>query len=158
MASEPHHGNHHDMNHSNDHNGSGADHQHHADHTGHEQMFRQKFWWSLVLSIPVILYSSTIQQWLGFSMPEFNGSQWITLVFAVIVFFYGGLPFLKMAIPEIQNRKPGMMMLISLAILVAFIYSIGALFISAGKGFFWELVTLIDIMLLGHWIEMRSVR
>jgi len=145
----------HNSNHEND---SGSNHQHKADHSGHEQMFRKKFWWSLVLSIPVILYSSTIQQWLGFTTPEFTGSQWITPVFAVIVFFYGGLPFLKMALPELKNRKPGMMMLISLAIIVAFVYSIGALFISGGKGFFWELVTLIDIMLLGHWIEMRSVR
>jgi len=155
MANNHNHGNGHDMNHSDD---NGSDHQHKADHSGHEQMFRKKFWWSLVLSIPVILYSSTIQQWLGFSMPEFTGSQWITPVFAVIVFFYGGLPFLKMAVPELKNRKPGMMMLISLAIVVAFVYSLGALFISTGKGFFWELVTLIDIMLLGHWIEMRSVR
>jgi len=145
------------MNHSeHGHNNSG--HQHKADHSGHEQMFRRKFWWSLLLSVPVILYSPMIQQWLEYSMPEFAGSRWITPIFAVIVFFYGGLPFLKMAVPELKNRKPGMMMLISLAIVVAFVYSIGALFISTGKGFFWELVTLIDIMLLGHWIEMRSVR
>jgi len=131
---------------------------HSVNHSGHEQMFRRKFWWSLLLSVPVILYSPMIQQWLGFSMPEFTGSQWITPVFAIIVFFYGGVPFLRMAVPELKNRQPGMMMLISLAIVVAFVYSIGALFISTGKGFFWELVTLIDIMLLGHWIEMRSVR
>jgi Cu2+-exporting ATPase len=85
-------------------------------------------------------------------------SQWITPVFAIIVFFYGGLPFLEMAEPELRNRKPGMMMLISLAITVAFVYSLAALFLPTGSTFFWELVTLIDIMLLGHWIEMRSVR
>jgi Cu2+-exporting ATPase len=76
----------------------------------------------------------------------------------VIVFIYGGLPFLQMAIPEIKNRKPGMMTLISLAISVAFIYSLGAFFFFLGDTFFWELVTLIVIMLLGHWLEMRSVR
>ncbi|HKJ66686.1 MAG TPA: heavy metal translocating P-type ATPase, partial [bacterium] len=127
-------------------------------HTGHEQMFRQRFWISLILSIPVILYSPAIQGWLGFSLPVFAGSRWITPIFAIIIFFYGGLPFLQMAVPELRNRKPGMMTLISLAIIVAFVYSLGSLFIAIGTGFFWELVTLIDIMLLGHWIEMRSVR
>ncbi len=142
-----------------EHEANQDEHQEHSvDHSSHEQMFRRKFWWSLLLSVPVILYSPMIQQWLDFTMPEFTGSAWITPVFAVIVFLYGGLPFLQMAVPELRNRKPGMMMLISLAIVVAFVYSIGALFISTGKGFFWELVTLIDIMLLGHWIEMRSVR
>ena len=130
----------------------------HADHSGHEQMFRQKFWVSLVISIPVLLFSPSIQSWLNFSLPAFPGSTWITPVFAVIVFAYGGIPFLKMAVPELQNRKPGMMTLISLAIGVAFFYSLAALFLPTGKTFFWELVSLIDIMLLGHWIEMRSVR
>ena len=130
----------------------------HVDHSGHEQMFRQKFWVSLVLSIPVLLFSPSIQSWLGYSMPDFPGSSWITPVFAVIVFLYGGIPFLQMAVPEIRNRQPGMMMLISLAISVAFVYSLAALFLPTSMTFFWELVTLIDIMLLGHWIEMRSVR
>ncbi|OGN97893.1 MAG: copper-translocating P-type ATPase [Chloroflexi bacterium RBG_13_50_21] len=121
-------------------------------------MFRQKFWISLLLSIPVLLFSPAIQEWLGYSLPEFSGSQWIAPFFAVIVFFYGGLPFLRMAIPEFRNRQPGMMTLISLAISVAFVYSLAALFLPNSMTFFWELVTLIDIMLLGHWIEMRSVR
>jgi Cu2+-exporting ATPase len=112
----------------------------------------------LVFSIPVILFSPAIQTWLGFRMPVFPGSEWITPVFAVVVFFYGGMPFLKMAVPEIRSRKPGMMTLISLAICVAFVYSLAALFLPASMTFFWELVSLIDIMLLGHWIEMRSVR
>ena len=141
-----------------DENGHGDHGKAHADHSGHEQMFRKKFWVSLVLSIPVLLFSPSIQQWLNFSLPVFPGSQWITPIFAVIVFIYGGVPFLQMAIPELQNRKPGMMMLISLAISVALIYSLAALFMPATMTFFWELVTLIDIMLLGHWIEMRSVR
>jgi Cu2+-exporting ATPase len=131
---------------------------HGTDHSGHEQMFRQRFWVSLILSIPVLLYSPSIQSWLNFSMPLFPGSQWIAPLFGVIVYFYGGLPFLQMAVPEIKNRKPGMMTLISLAISVAFIYSLAALIFSLGETFFWELVTLIVIMLLGHWLEMRSIR
>ncbi len=138
--------------------GHEAGHAHHVNHTGHEQMFRQRFWVSLVLSIPVLVYSATIQNWLGFSPPTFPGSQWITPVFAVIIFAYGGLPFLQMAVPEVRNRQPGMMTLISLAITVAFAYSLATLFMEGATGFFWELVTLIDVMLLGHWIEMRSVR
>jgi len=143
-----------------EHEGQGehGDHAAHVDHTGHEQMFRRKFWVSLVLSIPVLVFSPSVQGFLGYSLPAFPGSQWITPVFAVIVFLYGGVPFLQMAVPEFKNRQPGMMTLISLAIIVAFIYSLAALFLPAGKTFFWELVTLIDIMLLGHWIEMRSVR
>jgi Cu2+-exporting ATPase len=146
----------------NEHDGAAAGHehnaQHHVDHTGHEIMFRNRFWICLVLSIPVILFSPFIQSTLSFTMPSFPGSEWITPVFAIIIFLYGGLPFLQMAVPEVRNRKPGMMMLISLAISVAFIYSLAALFIPTGSTFFWELVTLIDIMLLGHWLEMRSVR
>jgi len=134
------------------------EHEGHADHQGHEQMFRRKFWISSLLSIPVLLFSPTIQTWLGYSLPAFPGSQWITPIFSVIVFIYGGLPFIKLAIPELKQRQPGMMTLISMAISVAFVYSLAALFMPTGTTFFWELVTLIDIMLLGHWIEMRSIR
>ena len=134
------------------------DHGDHINHTGHEEMFRRKFWISLVLSVPVLLYSPTIQQFFGFSMPTFPGSQYITPLFATIVFIYGGLPFIQMALPEIRKKQPGMMTLISLAIGVAFIYSVAAFIFSLGTTFFWELVTLIDVMLLGHWMEMRSVR
>jgi P-type Cu2+ transporter len=139
------------------HNG-GHMHGHHVDHTGHEEMFRKRFWICLILSIPVLLYSPMIQEWLGFTMPEFPGSQWITPGLSTVIFFYGGLPFLQMAVPEFRNRQPGMMTLISLAITVAYVYSLAAFFIIAEETFFWELVTLIDIMLLGHWLEMRSVR
>ncbi len=131
---------------------------HHVDHSGHEIMFRNRFWVSLVLSIPVLLYSPALQEWLNFSMPAFPGSQWIAPLFAIFIFLYGGVPFLQMAVPEVQNRTPGMMTLISLAISVAFIYSVATLFVPLGDSFFWELVTLIDVMLLGHWLEMRSVR
>jgi P-type Cu2+ transporter len=130
----------------------------HTDHTGHEAMFRRRFWVSLVLSVPVLLFSQGLQMLLGYSLPAFPGSQWIAPIFALIVFIYGGVPFLQMAVPELKNRQPGMMTLISLAISVAFIYSVAALFLPGAMDFFWELVTLIDIMLLGHWIEMRSVR
>jgi Cu2+-exporting ATPase len=131
---------------------------HGVSHAGHEQMFRRRFWISLVLSIPVLVFSSAVQGFLHFNLPAFPGSQWITPVFAVIVFVYGGLPFLQMAMPELRNRQPGMMTLISLAIVVAFVYSLASLALPGQTSFFWELVTLIDIMLLGHWIEMRSVR
>jgi Cu2+-exporting ATPase len=162
MAQEKSHNSseHHSQNGHNDHQhkeNHDADQQGH-DHSGHEIMFRNRFWVSLVLSIPVLLYSETIQGWLNFSMPIFPGSQWITPVFSVIIFIYGGLPFLEMAVTELKNRRPGMMTLISLAITVAFVYSLATIFVELGEGFFWELVTLIDVMLLGHWIEMRSVR
>ncbi|MGC8839745.1 MAG: HAD-IC family P-type ATPase, partial [Anaerolineae bacterium] len=130
----------------------------HGDHTGHEEMFRKRFWVSLVLTIPVLAFSPMLQEWLGFSIPAFPGSHWIGPIFALIIFFYGGLPFIRMAIPELRNRRPGMMTLISLAISVAFAYSLFALVVVPGTGFFWEMATLIVIMLLGHWLEMRSVR
>lgn len=158
---------HHEHNHYEQHQSDHADHEHHdhsghsghgVDHSGHEMMFRNRFWVSLVLSIPVLLYSEMIQMWFGFTMPEFVGSQFIGPIFSVIIFIYGGIPFLEMAIPEIRNRKPGMMTLISLAITVAFGYSLFAFFTGSGASFFWEMVTLIDVMLLGHWLEMRSVR
>ena len=148
----------HDDHHAHDAHSGHDDHGAHVDHTGHELMFRNRFWVCLLLSIPVLLYSPALQEWLNFSMPAFLGSNWITPIFAVIVFIYGGLPFLQMALPELQNRQPGMMTLISLAITVAFVYSLAALILPNSMSFFWELVTLIDIMLLGHWIEMRSVR
>jgi P-type Cu2+ transporter len=131
---------------------------HGVDHSGHEIMFRNRFWVSLVLTIPVLLFSPMIQEWFGFAMPEFTGSNLIGPGFAIANFLYGGLPFLQMALPEIQSRKPGMMTLISLAITVAFAYSLFAVFAVPCSGFFWEMATLIDIMLLGHWLEMRSVR
>ncbi len=136
-------------------------HAHHAasaDHRGHEQTFRQKFWICLALSIPVLIFSPEVQSFLSFHLPEFPFSGWITPVFSIAVFIVGGLPFLRMAVPEIRNRTPGMMTLISMAISVAFVYSLAAIMLPNEMSFFWELVTLIDIMLLGHWIEMRSVR
>jgi Cu2+-exporting ATPase len=130
----------------------------HDDHSGHEIMFRNRFWVSLIMSIPVLVYSESIQRWLGYTAPAFPGSQWIVPVFSTIIFVYGGLPFLRMSSWELRRRQPGMMTLISLAITVAYVYSMAVLVLGSGEDFFWELVTLIDVMLLGHWLEMRSVR
>ena len=127
-------------------------------HKHHEKMFKKKFFISTALSIPVLYFSTFVSGLLKYNPIEFAGSNLIVPVFSVIIFLYGGLPFLKMAKGELEDRKPGMMALISLAIMVAFTYSIVSLFIPDASSFFWELVTLIDIMLLGHWIEMRSVR
>jgi len=138
--------------------GEGAEHKGHANHANHEIMFRNRFWVSLVLSIPVLIYSQAIQSWFNYTAPVFPGSQLIVPVLSTIIFFYGGLPFLRMATWELQARKPAMMTLISLAITVAYVYSMATIFWEIGEDFFWELVTLIDIMLLGHWLEMRSIR
>ena len=124
----------------------------------HEKLFRRKFWVSLVLSIPVIIFSPTVQGWLGYSIPDFPLSQWIVPVFAIIVFIIGGLPFFTMSKGELKKKQPGMMTLISLALAVSFLYSLASTIFRLSASFYWELVTLIDVMLLGHWIEMRSVR
>jgi Cu2+-exporting ATPase len=131
----------------------------HDKHAGHStNMFRTRFWVSLVLTIPITLYSSMVQSWLHFSAPRFPGSAWIPFVLGTIIFFYGGVVFLTSAWREIRGRQPGMMTLISLAIISAYAYSIATTFFISGTEFFWELSTLITIMLLGHWIEMRSVK
>jgi P-type Cu2+ transporter len=128
------------------------------DYAGHEALFRKKFWISLILSIPVLIFSETIQGWLGYSIPQFPFSDWIVPVFSIVVFYVGGLPFFRMAKDEFKQKQPGMMTLISMALAVAFLYSIASTIFSLESSFYWELVTLIDVMLLGHWIEMRSVR
>ncbi|WP_435179226.1 heavy metal translocating P-type ATPase [Halorussus sp. AFM4] len=133
-------------------------HNKHTDHTGHEELFRRRFWVSLALSIPVLYFSPFVQDVLGYTAFEFPGSDYVTPVLAVVVFAYGGVPFLRMARTELANREPGMMLLISLAITVAFGYSLVSLVVPDTTSFFWELVTLVDVMLLGHWVEMRSVR
>lgn len=130
----------------------------HEDHTDHERMFRERFWVCLILSIPVLVWSDTIQGWFDYTAPEFAGSALIVPVLSSAVFVYGGLPFLKMAGWELRAKAPAMMTLIALAILVAYFFSMATLIWDLGDDFFWELVTLIDIMLLGHWLEMRSVR
>ncbi|HEX2618571.1 MAG TPA: copper-translocating P-type ATPase, partial [Phototrophicaceae bacterium] len=127
-------------------------------HAGHATLMRNRFWLSLVLTIPVLMYSEPIQEWLHFTPPIFPGSQWIPLIFSTLIFIFGGLVFLGMARHELMDRRPGMMTLISLATSTSYTYSmVVALFVPDEMGFFWELATLIDVMLLGHWMEMRSV-
>ena len=136
-----------------------ADHGSHDAHAGHNpNMFKQKFWLSLALTVPTLLFSPTIQNWLGFDL-SFSGSEFIPAIFGTIIFFYGGLVFLKSARGELEAKRPGMMTLISMAISVAFIYSLlVTLGTVQGMDFWWELATLVTIMLLGHWIEMASVQ
>ncbi|MBI2009210.1 heavy metal translocating P-type ATPase [Candidatus Saccharibacteria bacterium] len=131
----------------------------HDKHAGHSvAMFRDKFWLSLALTIPVLIYSETIQRVFGFTAPVFSGSDLIPLLLSTVIFFYGGLVFLRGAVGELKAKLPGMMTLIAMAISVAYIYSVGTEFVISGEGFFWELSTLITIMLLGHWLEMASIK
>lgn len=135
-------------------------HQHHEHdkHAGHSvAMFKDKFWFSFLLTIPVLVYSEMIQNWLGFMPPSFSGSQYVPLILSSVIFFYGGLVFIRSAISELKAKLPGMMTLISLAIITAYFYSVATQFFIEGEGFFWELATLVTIMLLGHWLEMASV-
>ena len=131
----------------------------HDRHEGHSvTMFRDRFWLSAALSVPVVYWSMHVQELLGYSAPEFPGSAWIGAVLGTVVFFYGGWVFVVGAWREIRDRAPGMMTLISLAIGVAFLFSWAVeLRLVHAEALWWELVTLIAIMLLGHWIEMRSV-
>src|SRR6266581_2217457 len=133
----------------------------HAAHRRHDRhsvaMFRDKFWLSLALTVPVVLWSSEVQHWLGYTAPTFPGSRFIPAILGTVVFFYGGIVFIRGAWGELSDRRPGMMTLISLAIAVALVASI-----SATLGFFevdvwWELSSLITIMVLGHWLEMRAI-
>lgn len=131
----------------------------HDKHAGHNpQMFKQKFWLSLLLTLPILVFSHTVQELLNFQAPMFSGSSLIPPILGTIIFFYGGLVFLKSAKTELTDRRPGMMTLISLAITVAFGYSLAVSFGLEGMDFWWELATLITIMLLGHWLEMASIQ
>ena len=127
----------------------------------HEQMvkdFRRRFWISLVLSVPVLVLAPVIQSLLGLQeVLAFPGDSYVQFGFSTVIYFYGGWPFLTGLVDELKERRPGMMTLIGLAITVAYAYSSAVVFGLSGKVFFWELATLIDVMLLGHWIEMRSV-
>lgn len=130
----------------------------HGDHASHNpESFRRKFWLCLVLTIPALLFSRTVQGWLGLNF-SFLGSELIPAIFGVIIFFYGGLVFLRGARAELRAKTPGMMTLIAMAITVALVYSLAVTFrIVQGMDFWWELATLITVMLLGHWFEMASV-
>ncbi|MCH7773270.1 MAG: cadmium-translocating P-type ATPase [Bacteroidetes bacterium] len=133
------------------------EHEHH-DHSNMIEDYKRRFWISLGLTIPILLLSPMIQKFLGLDDTlSFAGSQFVLFAISTVVFFYGGYPFLKGLFDEMKKLQPGMMTLIAIAISVAYFYSSAVVFGLVGKMFFWELVTLIDIMLLGHWIEMKSV-
>lgn len=131
----------------------------HEGHDHHAMMindFKRRFWISLILTIPILLLSEMIQHWLGLEI-KFPGDKYVLLILSSFIFFYGGWPFLKGFIDEIKAKAPGMMTLIALAITVAYVFSVAVIFGFEGMDFFWELATLIVIMLLGHWLEMKSV-
>jgi Cu2+-exporting ATPase len=137
-------------------NKSNHQHGHHDHHAMMIEDFKKRFWISLVLTVPILALSHMIQQLLGFEL-TFFGDQYVLFGLSTIVFFYGGWPFLKGLWDELKDKNPGMMTLIAVAITVAYVYSSAVVFGLEGMDFFWELVTLIVIMLLGHWIEMKSV-
>ena len=145
------------------HNHSHDDHNHHGEHDhgdhDHSHMlddFKKRFYISLIVTLPILILSPMLQSLVGLDL-RFIGDLYVLFGLATFVFFYGGRPFLKGSADELRQKNPGMMTLIALAIIVAYVYSSLTVFGLSGKNFFWELATLIDIMLLGHWIEMRSV-
>jgi len=156
------------MNHSHhDHKSHHDDHKHdhHSEHEGHDhhdhhrmmiEDFKKRFWVSLALTIPVLALAPMIQNFLGVDW-SFTGSMYVLFGLSSIIYFYGGYPFLKGLVEEVGNKAPGMMTLIAVAITAAYLYSSAVVFGLEGKTFFWELATLIVVMLLGHWLEMRSV-
>ena len=130
----------------------------HGKHAGHSpEIFKRRFFICLVLTLPVLYFSTQLQTWLNYQAITFPGSEWINPILGIIIYFYGGWVFLKGAWNELHS-KIGMMTLIALAITVAFVYSLAVSFGLQGKPFYWELATFVDIMLLGHWVEMASVQ
>lgn len=168
-AKEEHMDHHEHMEHDDKHKMGHMDHEHmnhnhggHQGHMGHHAHmvadFRRRFWISLILTIPIVVLSPMVQGFFGLrEQLAFTGDSYIQFGFATIVFFYGGWPFLKGLFTELKGKQPGMMTLIAVAILVAYVYSTAVVFGLNGRTFFWELGTLIVVMLLGHWVEMRSV-
>ena len=130
----------------------------HDKHAGHSpEIFKRRFFICLILTLPVLYFSTQLQNWLGYQAIAFPGSNWVNPILGIVIYFYGGWVFLRGAWRELHS-KVGMMTLIALAITVAFIYSLAVSLGLRGKPFYWELVTLVDIMLLGHWVEMASVK
>src|SRR5574338_1444034 len=130
----------------------------HDRHAGHSvAMFRDRFWLALLLTLPTLVWGHMLQGALGYVAPRFPGSEWVTAAFGALVFGYGGWPFLQGALGELKDRLPGMMTLIALAISVAFGFSAAVTLGFPGMPLWEELATLVTIMLLGHWIEMRSI-
>lgn len=128
----------------------------HDEHAGHHTAdFLKRFWLCLAVTIPVLLLSHMIQEWLGIKL-TFTGDKYVLLALSTFIYIYGGQPFLTGLVSELRHRNPGMMTLVAVAITTAYIYSTAVVFGLKGMDFFWELATLIDIMLLGHWLEMRS--
>jgi Cu2+-exporting ATPase len=153
-----HHDSHSDWTHSYAERAMASRHGGHDWHAGHSAaIFRDRFWWTLAFTIPVVVWSADVQHWLGYTAPSFPGSKWIPAILGAIVFAYGGIAFVRGAHGELADRKPGMMTLISLGILVAFGASLAATFGLFEVEVWWELATLITIMVLGHWLEMRSI-
>ncbi|WP_077596451.1 copper-translocating P-type ATPase [Oceanobacillus kimchii] len=150
------------MNHEHNHQHSTNEYNNHSSHSHdshHEHMiadFKRRFFISLILAIPVIILSDMIQIIFGYTL-SFNGDHWVEFILATVIFFYGGWPFLIGLFNELKQKSPGMMTLIGFAISVAYIYSVATVFGVEGNDLFWELATLIVIMLLGHWIEMKSI-
>lgn len=137
--------------------GKGSDHAHHAhDHKHMLEDYKKRFIVSLLLTVPILILSPSIQEWFNISL-RFPGDSIILLALATAVYLYGGKPFFTGMFKEVRNRQPGMMTLIGVALTVAYLYSAAVTFLLSGRVFFWELATLTDIMLLGHWIEMKSV-
>ncbi|TWD81169.1 Cu2+-exporting ATPase [Kribbella amoyensis] len=137
-----------------------AGHQAHAGHdkhAGHDpEMFRRKFWLSLLLTLPIVITSEMVMEWFGYSL-DFPGMDWVGPVLGTVVFFYGGLPFLVGGVREARDRAPGMMLLISMAITVAYVASLATSVGWFDLDFWWELAALVTIMLLGHWQEMKAI-
>ena len=142
---------------SHDGNGSHGRHGGHDKHAGHDpEMFRRLFWWNLLLAVPVLVFSPQIQEWFGYSI-DGGWAAWVAPVLGTVIYVWGGKPFLKGGVAEVRNRQPGMMLLIALAITVAYVSSLAS---SLGWGdldFWWELAALIAVMLLGHWQEMKAI-
>jgi P-type Cu2+ transporter len=142
-----------------EHHGEHGTHLGHGGHGGHGAQFRDRFWISLLLTIPVVFFSEMFADLLGYARPDFVGADWISPVLGTVIFLYGGAPFLTGAVAELRSRRPGMMLLIAMAITVAFIASWATTLGIGGfdLDFWWELALLIVIMLLGHWLEMRAL-
>jgi Cu2+-exporting ATPase len=139
------------------HQGHGAGHQGHDKHAGHDpEAFRRKFWLSLALTVPIVVTSDMIMDWFGYTL-DFPGVTWVGPVLGTAVFFYGGWPFLQGAVREVRDRAPGMMLLISMAITVAYVASMASSLRLFDLDFWWELAALVTIMLLGHWQEMKAI-
>jgi Cu2+-exporting ATPase len=130
----------------------------HDKHAGHSvDMFRRKFWGTLTLTIPTLVWAPMVERWLHYRAPTFPGSRYVPALFGTLVFAYGGLVFIEGARRELADRRPGMMTLISLAITVSFVFSLAVTFGFPGMDLWWELATLVTIMVLGHWLEMSSI-